>query len=203
MNIKIKYSEIAPTLNDSDSISIYKQIGKITDKKHQFFYNIINDQYLSFNNICKNYISGDDVLISTSLYLMYITIELFIKKELIQEFELTDYNYKNTSVKLYSESGFELDDIQHNLSKFFLKIDEHYKEKEYRRLEHFRILNEKTKYFTNLYSSINVAFPNLRYNCDKKGNYIFIENHADIALIDHIKEVLDYVDNPRRIYESL
>ena len=31
MNIKIKYSEIAPTLNDSDSISIYKQIGKILD----------------------------------------------------------------------------------------------------------------------------------------------------------------------------
>ena len=185
--IKIDPNMIENFSSLSDKI-IENEINKTNE-----IYEVFRQQYLDWKKTLTNTIKCTNNK-SILLYIMFVTVEIYIKSEVIRccninHFKdvIKDVHYKNEN------SFFKISFIGHDLYEFFRFLE---KNQDKRFLKIKKLLElEKRIMLIDVYKNINNNYTSLRYNCDNNGNYL-LKNEANLASNvdkERIEEVIKYV----------
>ncbi len=178
--------------NNLDEQSLFNSINDKQTKISRNLYSVIRRQYMDLKELnlrmlpfCNNK--------SETLYIMFLTIEIYIKAEVTKNFNITSYDDKKEGI-LYKNrnSYFSLSQIGHEIYYFFDFIDSNCQNPFYVDLLKFQTIQEKVEQL-DLPEKTRRDYISLRYNCDKQTEFFFENNDIDLDEKDEIKEVMKYV----------
>lgn len=180
------------TLIDSYDNAFSETINRKLDEANAKLLSTISNQCKAFKEICL------DELVkkrnkSAILYLFFMTIELYTLFSLVKEFKLCSYKasfvYWNNG-----EREKKLCDLNHNLDSIKGIIKNNINYPGFQNLQFLLTLYSKIEQFDDYTVHLMQKYTSLRYNCDKKGNYVFDDLSVSETLINDIKEALKYVE---------
>lgn len=174
LNRKIKIQNIDYSEFDKISLSDHIIIDQI-DKSNNL-YLLLRKQYLDWKNILIDVLSNSTNK-SIALYIMFLTVEIYIKAECVKEFNIINFDdrVENVSYKK-GVPYFQLKQIGHGLNYFFEVINDSSKYPKFTNLSNLKEIQQRIDDL-NLYDTVINNYMSLRYNCNLNGEFLYKENN--------------------------
>ncbi len=182
------------TINEAD-LSNKDFLNKTTrkrDEKNKFFYEVYKKQYSDWKNILiqELKLSNNKCILT---YIMFITVEVYIKAELIKTFNIDDMHRSVKEISYKStKKNFVLGQIDHDLNSFFKFIDDNQDNPMLKNLIKLLIIRDKIE-LLELGDKITNDYMSLRYNYNKQGDLLIENNVLEKEYKEKIEEVIKYV----------
>ena len=182
------------TINEADlnNTEFLNKATRERDEKNKVFYGVYKKQYSDWKNILVQELKLSNNK-SILTYIMFITVEVYIKAELIKTFNLDDV-HRSVKEIIYrpKKKNFVLNQVNHDINYFFKFIDDNHDNPMLKNLIKLLIIRDKIE-LLELDNKIKNDYVSLRYNYNKQGDFLIEDNILEKEYKEKIEEVIKYV----------